>query len=206
MFPDISIFCGVVVELSKRYADITYNLPNSSFVRIDNISDAQHQDIDADVFLSVLDAMFPSDETTNYGSHQITIANYGGWTIAGDFIQIDSRTFRYTFSPKTFEVILLPLIQQQVYLFSSSNPQYVNASFCKEGHKISISYRSLQTFTVLSGVVLFGCLGLLIYSISTRTPEVSSFAGLDMKSKIRCNNDGLCAVSSGMSDSKAPEI
>jgi hypothetical protein len=193
-------FTTVLIRLSKRYADITYSLGNNSLVRIENISEKLDQDIEADFYLSVLNALLSSGEHIDKQATQTTIANFAGWTMS-------SPRYPGKLEHKIWDVLLLPLVQGQAFLYSHSDHQDIMASFCKESYKIVLSQPSLQIFTAFSVIILVWCLVLLAVSGISRRPEVSSFPELDLVSKIPVyNEDGFCGVCSRISEAPVRDI
>lgn len=163
---------GAHIEVERLYADVTYALGQPGMpISVENeVKDDATVTIDPHGYLSVFDNLYPK------GVNKSDIDSLSCYLMTG---------MGATLKAYPEKVLLLPLIQQQLFAFwSQPDGTLLDASFGKKSYKILVAKVQSQTFFSFALFILLWCVTLSLFSGFERLPDFSSYSEIDIIGKL----------------------
>jgi hypothetical protein len=174
---------SLLLDIKKRTADITYNLPNGSLELIDNVSPKQDSAyISPGAYVYVFSRIL-SEHPKNVpkDQHEFTLESMV-------FTYCHTASFLSTggtIARSYIKMLMFPwTIQQHIFKLLSVNSfpveNIIKASYCRRSYKVTLAPSSFYTFTIFCLLTIAWSLSQLISTIAIRTPVSTLFPDVDL--------------------------
>jgi hypothetical protein len=168
-------FCHQILDVSSRLiitqqtADMTYSLNNDSLLQTENFSEESQQlpGMDPELYLEIFDVL--NRPVSEYG-----IERYTFYLISGFFSDWNK------YANSALAVFLYPFFAQQQNYSGRSNVTKVDASYTKQGYRITLAPRSIFVFTSFNLSVLLCGLALFAKATWRGMPRGSAFPDVEL--------------------------
>ena len=164
------------LAIQRHYADITYDLSRRGVIAlVENVTPTGgFVEVEPEGYLSVLDLLYPK-----FAQAFETSVSCQLFLAAGALLE------QAVNGVEIWEVLLLPLIQQQGFGVPSYEEPILNASFRRQSYKITVESVSTQIYTTFTLVILAFCLIIIVLSHFDRIPETSFCPEADIIGKMK---------------------